>query len=110
MASELALDASAFYAGTAFLAGAKCMTTSAVFEEVRHIKKSHAALEALVYAGNLAIKEPDEKSVDAVTAAQKRPATLQNFLKQTFPYWRSRWNTARRLHRTIMPWQTSQPC
>lgn len=76
MASELVLDASAFYAGTAFLAGAKCMTTSAVFEEVRHIKKSHAALEALVYAGNLAIKEPDEKSVSAVTAAAKKTGDI----------------------------------
>ncbi len=76
MGSELALDASAFYAGTAFLAGAKCITTGAVFEEVRHIKKSHAALEALVDAGNLAILEPDKQSIDKIVAAAKKTGDI----------------------------------
>ena len=65
MASEHVLDASAFYAGTAFLSGKKCATTSAVFEEVSHIKSSHAALEALMDAGNLSIVDPDGENIDA---------------------------------------------
>lgn len=81
MGSELALDASAFYAGTAFLSGAKCITTAAVFEEVQHIKKSHAALEALVDAGNLAIMEPDEKSVATVVAAAKKTGDIAKVSK-----------------------------
>lgn len=76
MASETALDASAFYAGTAFLSGQKCITTSAVFEEVKHIKKSHAALDALVDSGNLAILDPDEKNVDKVRAAAKKTGDM----------------------------------
>lgn len=67
---ELALDASAFYAGIAFLSGVKCVTTSAVFDEVQHIKA--AALQALVQAGNLQVLDPDKKSVDAVSAAAKK--------------------------------------
>ncbi len=81
MGSELALDASAFYAGTAFLSGQKCVTTSAVFDEVKHIKKSHAALEALVDSGNLAILEPDTKSADAVVAAAKKTGDFASLSK-----------------------------
>lgn len=76
MAFELALDASAFYAGTTFLSGQKCMTTSAVFEEVKHIKKSHAALDALIDAGNLAILDPDKKSIDRIVAAAKKTGDI----------------------------------
>jgi endoribonuclease Nob1 len=66
------LDASAFYAGTAFLSGRKCATTSAVFDEVSHIKSSHAALEALMDAGNLSIVDPDGENIDAIAAAAKK--------------------------------------
>ncbi|HVX03065.1 MAG TPA: NOB1 family endonuclease [Nitrososphaera sp.] len=68
---ELALDASAFYSGIAFLSGAaKCVTTSAVFEEIKHVKA--AALDALVQAGYLRVIDPDSKSIDMVFAAAKR--------------------------------------
>lgn len=76
MGSEYVLDASAFYAGTAFLSGKKCFTTAAVFDEVSHIKKSYAALYALMDAGNLSIIDPDKKSVDAATAAAKRTGDI----------------------------------
>lgn len=72
MASDHILDASAFYAGTAFLSGRKCATTSAVYEEVSHIKSSHAALEALMDAGNLSIVDPDGENIDAIVAAAKK--------------------------------------
>ena len=72
MASDHVLDASAFYAGTAFLSGRKCATTSAVFEEVSHIKSSHAALEALMDTGNLSIVDPDSENVDVIVAASKK--------------------------------------
>jgi UPF0271 protein len=52
------------------------MTTSAVFEEVKHIKKSHAALDALVDAGNLAILDPDKKSVDKIIAVAKKTGDI----------------------------------
>ena len=36
-----------------------CYTTNDVFDEVKHIKRSHAALEALIDAGNLRLVEPE---------------------------------------------------
>lgn len=76
MGSEYVLDASAFYAGTPFLSGRKCFTSSAVFDEVSHIKKSHAALEALMDAGNLSVMDPDKKSVDVVTATARKTGDI----------------------------------
>jgi endoribonuclease Nob1 len=55
--SKFVLDASAFYTGIPFLSSARCYTTTLVFEEIRHIKKSYCALEALVDAGNLKVME-----------------------------------------------------
>lgn len=54
----LILDASAFYAGIPFLGSSRCYTTNEVFDEVKHIRKSSGALEALVNAGNLKIMDP----------------------------------------------------
>ena len=68
------LDASAFYAGTAFLSGRRCATSSAVFEEVRHIKS--AALNALMDAGNLSILDPGKEDVDAIIAAAKKTGDI----------------------------------
>lgn len=74
MPSEIiVLDAGAFYAGVPFLSSSqRFYTTSAVFDEVRHIKASTSALEALLQAGRLAILDPDQKYLDRVreTASQ----------------------------------------
>lgn len=70
--SSSALDASAFYAGIPFLSSGKYCTTSAVFDEVKHIKKSHGAVEALLETGNLQIIDPDEVSIEKVKAAAKK--------------------------------------
>ena len=74
MAFDCVLDASAFYAGTPFLSGRKCLTTGAVFDEIRHVKS--AALEALMDAGNFSVLDPDRKDVDAVTAAAKKTGDI----------------------------------
>lgn len=75
MASSFVLDASAFYSGTAFLASAgnsNFLTTSAVIGEIGHIKKSHAALDALLDSGNLSVVDPDSASTEAAVAAAKK--------------------------------------
>lgn len=74
MRSSLVLDAGAFYAGTAFLSSAGeqeerqllLYTTPAVFEEIRHIKASFSALEALQESGKLAIRDPGQGQLDEV--------------------------------------------
>ena len=66
------LDAGAFYAGIPFLSSGSHCTTGAVFDEVKHIKSSHAAIEALVDSGNLRIIEPDQKDIEKVAAVAKK--------------------------------------
>jgi UPF0271 protein len=71
-ASSYALDAGAFYAGIPFLSSGSHCTTEAVFNEVKHIKSSHAAIEALVDSGNLRIIEPDQKDIEKVAVVAKK--------------------------------------
>ncbi|HEX9678962.1 NOB1 family endonuclease [Nitrososphaera sp.] len=78
MASEV-LDASAFYAGTAFLLGKECYTTSLVLEEIRHIKS--AALDGLIDAGNLKILDPDPWHLSAVKKVAEKTGDLQKLSK-----------------------------
>ena len=65
-----ALDAGAFYTGLVFLSSAyQYLTTQAVFEEVKHIKKSQGAIEALLESNTLQIINSDRKNIDKVVAA-----------------------------------------
>ena len=78
--SILVLDASAFYAGIPFL-GSKCYTTNEVFDEVRHIKNSHEALEALIDAGNLQILEPESSYVKDANELARRSGDIGKMSK-----------------------------
>lgn len=70
--SEFILDASAFYAGIPFRSSNKCFTTNAVYKEVKHIRRSYSALEALIDAGNLIIIKPEKASLNKVIVCSKR--------------------------------------
>ena len=67
-----ALDASAFYSGIPFLSSGRYCTTPAVFDEVKHIKKSHGATDVLLDSGSLQIVEPGNDSVERIKAAAKK--------------------------------------
>jgi UPF0271 protein len=72
-AFKYALDAGAFYTGLVFQSSAnRYCTTEPVFDEIKHIKKSHGAIEALVESDRLQILSPDKKSVEKVTSAARR--------------------------------------
>ncbi len=72
-ASDHVLDAGAFYAGIPFLSSAgRYYTTGAVFEEVKHIKRSHAAIEALLDSGNLRVADAGKPNIEKATAAAKK--------------------------------------
>jgi UPF0271 protein len=72
-AFRYALDAGAFYTGILFLSSARgYYTTPAVFDEVKHIKKSHGAIEALLESNTLRVVNSDRKSIEKVVAAAKR--------------------------------------
>ena len=66
----MVLDAGAFYAGTTFLSSNEQMyTTSAVLDEVRHIKNQFYALEALRDSGRLVIQDPEPNQIEIVLRA-----------------------------------------
>jgi endoribonuclease Nob1 len=71
-AVRYAIDAGAFYSGVIFLSSAlRYCTTHAVLDEVKHIKKSHGAIEALIESNTLQIVNSDRKSIQKVVAAAR---------------------------------------
>ena len=68
-----ALDAGAFYTGLVFQSSdSRYCTTEAVFDEVKHIKKSHGAIEALLESNSLRVLTPDKKNIEKVLFAARR--------------------------------------
>ncbi len=76
------LDASAFYAGVPFRSSNDYYTTSLVYDEIRHIKKNHGALEILLETNRLKIREPDEESTKVATKAAKDTGDFPQLSKQ----------------------------
>jgi UPF0271 protein len=71
-AIRYAVDAGAFYSGVVFLSSAlRYCTTHAVLDEVKHIKKSHGAIEALIESNTLQIVNSDRKNIQKVVAAAR---------------------------------------
>jgi len=73
-AFKYALDAGAFYTGLVFQSSyaSRFCTTEAVFDEIKHIKRSHGAIEALLESNSLQVLTPDKKSIEKVFSAAKR--------------------------------------
>ncbi len=76
------LDASAFYAGVPFRSSNDYYTTSIVYDEIRHIKKNHGALEILLETNRLKIREADRESTEAATKAAKDTGDFPQLSKQ----------------------------
>jgi UPF0271 protein len=74
-------DASAFYAGIPFASDEKGYTTSLVFDEIKHIKRSHGALEILLDTDRLIIQDPDYKNLALVIEAAKNTGDYQKLSK-----------------------------
>ena len=60
------LDATAFYAGIPFVSNDSFMTTSAVYDEIQHIKTKQGALEILQQTNRLQIRDPDDEFISIV--------------------------------------------
>jgi UPF0271 protein len=70
-------DASAFYAGIPFASPDEGFTTQLVFDEIKHIKQSHGALDTLLGMGRLRIVDADAERMDFVAECAKRTGDLQ---------------------------------
>ena len=60
------LDATAFYAGTPFRSEDNYYVTASIYDEIKHIKKNHAAIEILISSKRLIIQEPSDKFLKKV--------------------------------------------
>jgi UPF0271 protein len=70
-------DASAFYAGVPFASSEEGYTTSLVFDEIRHIKHSHGALDTLLDTGRLRVLDADSEKADLVVEHAKKTGDFQ---------------------------------
>jgi len=76
------LDASAFYAGVPFRSSNDYYTTSLVYEEIRHIKKNHGALEILLETNRLKIRESNKESTEVAIKVAKDTGDFPQLSKQ----------------------------
>jgi UPF0271 protein len=74
-------DASAFYAGIPFASPEEGYTTSLVFEEIKHIKQSHGALDILLETNRLKILDPDSEKLNIVIEQAKKTGDYQKLSK-----------------------------
>ena len=75
------LDASAFYAGIPFSSPEKSYTTSTVFDEIKHIKKHHDAVNMLIDTHRLEIKDPEIKYTETALLKAKNVGDYHNLSK-----------------------------
>jgi len=76
------LDASAFYAGVPFRSSNDYYTTSLVYDEIKHIKKNHDALEILLEVNKLKIRDSDKESTEAAIKAAKNTGDFPQLSRQ----------------------------
>lgn len=76
------LDATSFYAGVPFSSQEQSFTTPLVFEEIKHIKKSHDAVQTLIDLGRLKIVEPEEKFIKLILEESKNTGDLSELSKE----------------------------
>ncbi|MGB9124997.1 MAG: nucleotide-binding protein [Nitrosotalea sp.] len=81
MASRV-LDATSFYAGIPFSSQEQSFTTPLVFEEIKHIKKSHDAVQVLIDLDRLRIIEPEQENTNFVLEKAKNTGDLSELSKE----------------------------
>jgi len=76
------VDASAFYAGIPFGSLADFVTTSLVYDEIKHIKKNHDAIGVLFETGRLKIRDPESESINFVIRKAQETGDFQQLSKE----------------------------
>ena len=81
MASRV-LDATSFYAGIPFSSQEQSFTTPLVFEEIKHIKINHDAVQAIIDLDRLKIMEPEQQNINFVLEKAKNTGDLSELSKE----------------------------
>ena len=76
------LDATSFYAGIPFSSQEKHYTTPLVYNEIKHIKKHHNAVNTLIELGRLELIEPEKQFVEKVIQKSKQTGDFQELSKE----------------------------
>ncbi len=76
------LDASAFYAGIPFSTTDEFFITSLIFDEIKHIKKNHGAIETLMETKRLKITDPDSEFIEKIKTTSKKTGDFNQLSKQ----------------------------
>ncbi len=76
------LDSSAFYAGIPFRDPNEFYTTSLIFDEIKHIKKNHDAIDILLETNRLKISDPDSEFLEKVRNKSKKTGDFNELSKQ----------------------------
>ena len=76
------LDSSAFYAGIPFSSSETSVTTSHVYNEIKHIKKDHDAVQILIETRRLKISDPEHKFIITVNDAAKKSGDFPNLSQE----------------------------
>lgn len=76
------LDASAFYAGLPFSSEIQCYITPEIYDEIKHIKKNHDAIGALIETKRLNIVQPETKYIDLVKQMAKTTGDITKLSRE----------------------------
>ena len=76
------IDASAFYAGIPFSSSNEFYTTSLIFDEIKHIKKNHGAIDILLATNRLKIQDPSSEFIDIAIEESKKTGDFNQLSKQ----------------------------
>lgn len=76
------IDASAFYVGIPFSSSNEFYTTSLIFDEIKHIKKNHGAIDILLATNRLKIQDPSSEFIDIAIEESKKTGDFNQLSKQ----------------------------
>ena len=76
------LDATAFYAGIPFSSQTTHYVTTLVFDEIKHIKKNHDALQILIDSNRLLVRQPQVDFQERVEKCAQKTGDIHSLSKQ----------------------------
>ena len=76
------LDATAFYVGIPFSSNDSFMTTSAVYQEIQHIKTKQGILDMLQQTNRLQVRDPEKDTITIVNDIAEKTGDSQIISEQ----------------------------